>query len=497
MMPLVAALPIVALMISMTVFGWAATRAGLAASVLALILAATHFELEIGAITIAGLFFEAGFTTATILWIIFPALVLHELQTRSGASERIGVWLSSISGNPAVLVLLLAWFFAVLLEGAAGFGTPVALVAPLLVSFGFSPSRALVLALIGHSVGVSFGAVGTPMIPLLAQFTGDSRMVATTTMLLHAVLGCGLAMAVYKHAAIEHTMTNWVTAPLAGLLFLLPALGLAWLSGPEIPTLGGALIGGALFSMVARKCWPPDRLMRPMPLVETLGAFLPNALVVVIILVTRSIPELAMALQSFELDWQLAGRFSGSVQLFYHPGTMLMLALAATLLASNSRRQVMVVSLHAAARRIPSVALALVAVLFLSRAMLQSSMIETLAIACAMAFGNIWPLAIPLVGALGSFVTGSATASNILFAEFHLTAAEASGIAPTIVLSGQAFGAAIGNVVTPHNIVAGAATVGLVGREGDVLKTTLPICLAYAVSGGLLLLVMVSVNFGR
>ena len=115
-------------------------------------------------------------------------------------------------------------------------------------------------------------------------------------------------------------------------------------------------------------------------------------------------------------------------------------------------------------------------------------MIDALASAAAAVLGSAWPAAVPLVGALGSFITGSATASNILFSRFQVAAADASGLEPMLALAGQGFGAAIGNVIAPHNIVAGAATVGLVGREGTILKATLPVCLAYASMGGLLLL---------
>ena len=90
----------------------------------------------------------------------------------------------------------------------------------------------------------------------------------------------------------------------------------------------------------------------------------------------------------------------------------------------------------------------------------------------------------PLVGALGSFVTGSATASNILFADLHVAVSVAEGLSPLASLAGQGFGAAIGNIVAPHNIIAGAATVGLIGREAALLRLTIPICLLYAILGG-------------
>jgi lactate permease len=102
--------------------------------------------------------------------------------------------------------------------------------------------------------------------------------------------------------------------------------------------------------------------------------------------------------------------------------------------------------------------------------------------------GSYWPAVSPLLGALGSFVTGSATASNILFADFHVAVATATGFSALLPLAGQGFGAAIGNIVAPHNIIAGAATVGLIGREAVTLRQTIPVCLLYALLGGILIL---------
>jgi lactate permease len=208
----------------------------------------------------------------------------------------------------------------------------------------------------------------------------------------------------------------------------------------------------------------------------------------VAITATRTVPTLTTLLQSIVLDWKLTDRFAGSVMPLYHPGTMLMLALAATATASRERRRVILPSLIHAAQRLPMVGVALVSVLLVSRILVHSGMIDVLAQTAASIFGSAWPLAIPLVAALGSFITGSATASNILFGGFQLTAAEATQLPPLSALVGQGFGAAIGNIIAPHNIVAGAATVGLIGREGRVLKKTFPLCLVYALAGGLLLL---------
>jgi lactate permease len=191
-------------------------------------------------IDLVGPLLEAGFTAATILWIVFPALALHEVQTRSGASERIGTWLTSVSDRPAILVLILAWFFALLLEGAAGFGTPVALVAPMLVAIGFSPQRSLVLALIGHAAGVSFGAVGIPMVPLLDALAGRSQ--GTVADHHAAARGTGLDARSWWCFACHDRGSHRELGARTGGGLPVPAAraGLAWLTGPELATLGGA-----------------------------------------------------------------------------------------------------------------------------------------------------------------------------------------------------------------------------------------------------------------
>lgn len=493
MADLLALLPILLLLLCMTGLGWSTARSGLIGAAAATGVAIFAFDYGTDGIDLVGPLLEAGFTAATILWIVFPALAIHEVQTRSGASERVGQWLISISDKPVILVLILAWFFALLLEGAAGFGTPVALVAPMLVTLGFSPQRSLVLALIGHAAGVSFGAVGIPMVPLLDALPVDSRQLSLTIMLLHAAFGWALVLLVFRLAMKAGSTGNWKLAPLAALLFLLPALALAWLTGPELPTLGGALIGGAAFIALVKWKWPAAKSDVARPGGGVLLAVLPYALVLLAILASRMAAPLTSAMQAFVLEWGLAGRFGGSVMPLYHPGTLLLLALAGTIIVRPASRAVIRPSFASAARRLPSVAVALVSVLLLSRIMVHSGMIDTLASAATAVLGSAWPAAVPLVGALGSFITGSATASNILFGEFQVAAADASGFAPLLALAGQGFGAAIGNVIAPHNIVAGAATVGLVGREGAILKTTLPVCLAYAGAGGLLLLALAAV----
>jgi lactate permease len=144
---------------------------------------------------------------------------------------------------------------------------------------------------------------------------------------------------------------------------------------------------------------------------------------------------------------------------------------------------------RAALRRLAPVTLALVALLALSRLMLHAQMIHELTETARVA-GAAWPVLAPAVEVLGTFVTGSATASNILFTEFQAGAAGAFALPLATMVAAQGFGAAVGNIVCPHNIIAGAATVDLSGQEGAILSKPVMACSAYALAGGFLVLVL-------
>jgi lactate permease len=339
---------------------------------------------------------------------------------------------------------------------------------------------------------VSFGAVGTPVVPLLEVAALDPRALSIGILAPHVALGGLLALTVFRMAGPAEGMRSheaWYWVPLAAALFFAPAALIAWFLGPELPTLGGALVGLMTFVWVAQRKRRTEVRERISGRVLVASA-LPYLLVLLLVVVTRTIPPITDLLREIELSWRWTF-FGGSVAPFYHPGTMLMTALLiAAALSPRDRRRALLPSFADALTRLPSVALALVSVLLLARLMVHGAMIEVLSIAVSQAAGGYWPALTPLVGALGSFVTGSATASNILFADLHVAVSAVEGLSPLASLAGQGFGAAIGNIVAPHNIIAGAATVGLIGREAALLRLTIPICLLYAsLGGGVVLLI--------
>lgn len=486
MTALLAATPLAVILVGMGLLRRSAIVAGLCGLAVALMLSLTAFRPDsetsnATASLMAGVAAEASHTTFTILMIILPALAIFEFQKETGAIVRIREALTSLTDDRRIQAILIAWFFGLFMEGAAGFGTPVALAAPLLVGLGYAPVRALVLALLGHAAGVSFGAVGTPALAQIAIAGSLGTEIAVRTAALHAVAAPFLLLTTVWLAAggpLSRNDVFWTA--LAAFCFLVPSLAIAALIGPELPTLGGALIGGALFIALLRRGQGPTGLNWRL-LVADLSPYL---LILLLVLLTRLIPPLQQYLSEITLSWTLSESYSGSYQPLYHPGTILFSGL---LLAAIARGQAAKLpsALIAALHRLLPVALALLVMLALSRLMVHSGMIASLAAAAA-TVGPAWPILAPFIGVLGTFITGSATASNILFTDLQVSTSKSLSLPAPMLVASQGFGAAIGNIVAPHNIIAGSATVGLTGREGEVLERTLIPCLMYAGAGAVI-----------
>jgi len=501
-----AAAPIALIVALMLGLRWSAAKAGGVGLLLAWVLALAVFDFaspvgEVSALARhVGVLAESAFLAVGILWILLPSLALHEHQQRCGALDALRGGLARVSSQRPLQVLLLGWCLGLFFEGAAGFGTPIALVAPLLVGLGVPALTAVVLALLGHAAGVSFGALGTPVLAQ-ADLTGVPAIdIAWRTALLHAALG-GVLMVFFVRtlgaAGLGRVGPGMATLAAAG--FLLPSLGLAWWLGPELATLAAALLSAA--AVVAWLRW-----RRPLPAAAAVTAaaadddaasapalgraLWPYAVLVLAVLATRGVPPLAAALNEVVLQWQLFGRYSGRLQPLTHPGSLLFMALLVGAWLQGVPLRALREPLSLALRRLLPVAVALLTMLCLSRLLLDAGMVQALQVAAVAALGQGWPLLAPALGALGSFVTGSATASNVLFSSLQAQTAQALGLPVAWLLAAQGLGAAVGNIVCPHNIVAGAATVGLAGREAEVLRRTLVPCLVVLVLGGVLVSVL-------
>jgi lactate permease len=503
---LLAALPVLAVLGLMLGARWPAARAGVVVACATAVLAVVAFGFggdDVAYDVIGGLLgvlAEAAFITLTIVAIIGPALGIHHLQSATGATPVLESALRRISPDPRLAALLIAWFFALFMEGAAGFGTSVALAAPFLVAAGFGPVSAVVAAMVGHVAGVSFGAIGTPVAAQVAISGLAGIDLARSTALFHVVFGWVMTLVVLRVITRDRgEPTPWWIGLLAAASFFVPYGLIAFAVGPELPTLAGAVIGTVAFVAVIRATargaaagtTPDDGPVAAPDRTRVAWAAAPYLALIGVVLVTRLVAPIEDRLRSVTVEWELFGTFSGSVQPLYHPGILLTIAFLVGAAVQGARAPQVTGAFVAATRQLATVTVALVSMVTIARLMSQSGMTADLAEAAART-GAGWPFIAPVVGALGTFVTGSATASNVLFTELQVDTAAARGFDVTRMLGAQGFGAAAGNAIAPHNIVAAAATVGLAGRESEILRRTLPVTVGYLALGGVLAFALVS-----
>jgi len=538
--------PLAAVFLLLVLARWPATRAMPVAYLVAALVGMFAWGMTPRLVVAASL--RGAMIALSVLWIILPALALLYTLRETGGMAAIRAGFFDISPDARVQALVVAWLFGAFMEGAAGFGTPAAVAGPLLVGLGFPPLAACAAALIIQSTPVTFGAVGTPILIGMGQ---SLNVPAVSSLLDRAPIGydafiagigaraatihavCGLLVPFLLLAVLggrfgrdrsaRTALSIWPFALFSALAFVIPYVLVAWLLGPEFPSLLGSLIALAIVVPAARRRfllrdeppwtfepadrWPPE-WAGPAPAVAEeedvppdlglLRAWSPYLVAAVLLVVTR-LPALPLraALESVTLSWNsiLGTSLSQSVQPLYLPGTMLAVAALLTPplhgrpLAGSVRR-----AWTGAAATLAEPALALVFAVALVRVFIDSGVNEAgldsmpiwLAQRLADVAGAAWPFFAPWVGAMGAFVAGSNTVSDLMFSVFQFGVAAAAGLPVVLVLALQAVGGAAGNMITVHNVVAASATVGLTGEEGTLIRITILPMIVYLVVAGLL-----------
>ncbi|TCP54944.1 lactate permease [Tamaricihabitans halophyticus] len=484
---------------------------------------------------------------ATLLLIVFGALLLLDTLTQGGAMATIKATFVHISPDRRVQAVIIGWLFGSFIEGASGFGTPAAVVAPLLLALGFPAMAAVLVGLVIQSTPVSFGAVGTPILVGVSDgLAGDPEVTRRVSMLgiefpdylarigvdaaiSHAIIGtlipillaCLLTGFFGKRRSFGEGLGIWKFALFSAFAMTVPYLLVAILLGPEFPALFGGLVGLVLVVSVARRGWllprrtwefPPRQDWNPRWLgtlepapeqvrrrMSVLWAGTPYLLLVALLVLTRAV-EPVQRLLTEVLVFDVADIFGTTItetmQPLYLPGALLIIVSLLTYLLHRMNRQQIVASWRTAGKQLAGAAGALLFAVPMVRVFINSgtefndsgmaSMPLTLAEGAATVAGESWPILAPWIGALGAFAAGSNTVSNLMFSLFQFSTADQLGVPPEPVVGAQAVGGAAGNMVTVHNVVAASATVGMLGKEGDVLrKSVLPMIYYCLFAGGL------------
>ncbi|HEX9018518.1 MAG TPA: L-lactate permease [Anaerolineaceae bacterium] len=485
-----AALPILMLLGLMVGPRWSAQKAGPAAWLGSVATAVLAFGLtpEVWWVSQA----RGLLLSLYVLAIIWPALLLYNLNNRAGGIRAIALGLEQAIRDRGLLLLVLAWAFSAVLEGLAGFGLPIAVVSPMLVALGVEPVMSVAAVAVGHAWAVSFGDMGVIMQTLsgVTQIDIAALAPASALMLGAACLVCGLAA-----ARVLNQGRLWPQVLGLGLVMATAQYGLAVGGLTPLAALGAGLaglLGGILLSRA--KTAQENRIFSP-ALNGALASY--GGLIVIMTAIAWPGPLRGLL---YPLLWQahfpavttLAGFATpaGTGQAFrplIHPGSAILLITLASYAAFRRACLCVPGDLSAAARATwrsgYPVSVGIIAAVGLSSLMEHAGMTQLLAQGLAALMGASFPLVSPLVGILGAFCTGSNNNSNVLFGPLQKSIAALLAIDPRLLLAAQTTGGALGSMIAPAKITVGCSTVGLVGREGDVLRRTL----FYGLGIGLLL----------
>lgn len=540
---LVAFSPIVVAAILLVGLNWPAKKAMPVAFALTVAIALTFWDMTANRV-LASVLQGLGITV-TVLWIVFGAIFLLNTLKYTGAITVIRNGFTNISPDRRIQAIIIAWCFGSFIEGASGFGTPAAIAAPLLVAIGFPALAAVLMGMMIQSTPVSFGAVGTPILvgvnkgldthniteALVAHgsnWDAYLQQITASVALIHASVGTLMpvlmAMMLTRFFGKNRSWTEGLNilpfALFAGLAFTIPYALTGVLLGPEFPSLVGGLFGLTIVVTAAKKGflvpkqnwdfrpeseWPAEWLgSLKMDLDDIKGkpmglalAWLPYVLLAVILVLSRVSADFKGLLLSVNLAFNnILGEVgvSASIAPLYLPGGILVFAaLLAVLLQARSLKP-MGQALGESTKTLIGAGFVLVFTIPMVRIFINSgvnmsdlaSMPVTTANFAAGLVGDAFPALSATVGALGAFIAGSNTISNMMFSQFQFEVAQTLGVSSVIVIALQAVGAAAGNMIAIHNVVAASATVGLLGREGATLRKTIIPTFYYLVVTGLI-----------
>jgi lactate permease len=504
--------------------------------------------IQVVASTVEGLI-----VTLEILYIVFGAILLLNVLQESGAISKIRQGLLGISRDRRIQVIVIAWLFGSFIEGASGFGSTPVIIVPLLVSIGFPAMAAVIPAMLIQTTATAFGAVGTPIIigldsglegaqaveqeiaRLGLNFADYLNVITVKTALIQGAIGLFLPLLIIvvmtayfgERRSWQEALPAAGFALFAGLAFVVPYVLTAVMIGPEFPSLVGALVGLAIVVPAAKagflqpkQTWDfPDRAQWSPAWLGTsrseisdtsasmtgLQAWLPYLLVGVFLALSRlRFLPLRQWLQSAQINFAniFGTNVSISTQPLFLPGTVfIVVAICAYFLHQMQAKQ-MQRAIAGAAGKLLSTALAIGASVPLAKVFINSdvnasglaSMPLTLADGASSLLGQIWPFFAPVVGMVGTFVSGSATVSNMMFSLFQFGVAEQIGASASTILALQCVGATAGNMIAVSNIVPAVATVGLLGREGILLRQLLLPLIFYLVLAGMIGVFAVSIT---
>ncbi|MFZ0544169.1 MAG: L-lactate permease [Candidatus Promineifilaceae bacterium] len=463
---------------------WGATKAGPAGWLSAVLIALIIYGANGLLLVVA--FGRALLLALYVLYIIWMALLLYHTVNEAGAIALIGRELPALARSQTTQALLLGWVFGSFLQGASGFGVPAAVVAPLLVGLGFAANQAVVIALLGHAWAVTFGSLGSSFFSLIAATGQPGEALAGPAALLLAFccLACGTGVA-WEAGGWNAIRRDWLLLlVISGVMSAVQAI-LALAGLWSLAAFGAGLAGLIVILLWLRLSAGRGKAAMTTDRGTLATAVFPYVILILVIVTGQLIlqapldtvllnPTFPEVKTSF--GWITAAGGGRSISIFGHAGALLLYASLLSFLwfrlrgtpqsdAPYEGKVILQKTLKGSIK--PTIGI--ISLVAMAVTMQHAGMTQRLAEALSVGTGPIFPFLSSFIGALGAFMTGSNTNSNVVFGSLQQQTASVLNLTIPVILAAQTAGGAIGSMFAPAKVVVGCSTVPG-ASDGEVLK---------------------------
>jgi len=420
-----------------------------------------------------------------IIWTIFSALFTYRLICEINAIEGIKRSLSVISNNRLTQAFIVAFCFGALLEGIAGFGTSVIIPSAILLSLGFPPYQSAMISLISNTVPVVYAAVGVPVMAL-ARVTGMPLKALSGIIGLQLFPVTLIVPFFIKEMLKISADTSLILG--TGLVFALTQSLVGWYIGPELPAILAPFVTIS-FLIVYTRLKEEGRGIKNISR-EDFKSWLPYGLIVISILLTRLNSNISSLLSRHPFSFSFVIESLNKtvkIDYIYTPGTLIMIsAITGGLILKAKLADYKRALLGAFAQILPTLSI-ITSMIIMANLMSYAGMTKLLAIKLVRVFGTLYPFISPLVGAIGTFLGGSDTTSNILFGALQTEAGKNIGVSPLWLAGANASGATGGKLISLQNLTLAVSGINKRGEEGKLMRLIFPYFLLYLAIMGLII----------
>jgi lactate permease len=490
---ILAASPLIALLLALLTFKLGARKSGMLAWVMAVFVAAFVFGAGIDVLSYASL--KGAALTLYIVTIIWTSAFMFSLISETGLFPLVSKSMMRLIDDRLWLGMLIAWCCSGVIQGIAGYGVPVAVCAPLMIAVGFPPLQAVAAVLVGHAWSVTFGSMGASYhaLTMSTELSADAVGYAAGLAFVLPTIVTGLLVA-HLLGGWDALRSRWpkiaiIGASMSGVQWFAASNGmghLAALLGATSGVLAITLIGRSRHKAVGAqsvKRQSTDRrglflVMSPYYallfmaiLGQVIGPWVKH------LRIGFSFPAVTTS-QGYQVA---AEKSYAAIGLFTHPAPLILIATLATLpllvSAGVLDRPRINKAWRQTVKQCVSTSIGVLTMVMMALTMMDAGMTSEMARGVASVAGLSFPLVSPFIGALGCFMTGSNTSSNVLFGAFQTRTASLMGINPLIAATEQTVGASLASAIAPAKVLLGSSTVGLQGRESEVLQRTIWYCM--------------------